>query len=230
MSDDDLTPLQRLWLLPEEVDGPWAARRRLAAALRQLIDRCARAETDAATLDAARAQVEAALALLPEGRTAAEAFADASYFSHPAVYIDRGALLGQSNPVAPPMNIRWERGREGGRSVCDLILGEAYVGAPGMVHGGMVAACFDQLLGHAVVMSGASALTGRLSVSFPRPTRLHTPLRWEGRVVSTDGRRIEVTGTCADADGVTAKAEATFIELGADRARSIIRAQGPSGS
>lgn len=227
MSEDaDLTPLQRLWTLPDEVDGPWSARRELAAALRELIDRCVRTGADADAMAAARAHVEAATALLPQGGTAAEAFGDASYFERPAVYVDRGALVGRSNPIAPPMRIRWEARR----SVCDVELGEAYVGAPGMVHGGMIAAVFDQLVGHCVIMNGRSGLTGKLSVEYPRPTRLHTPLRWEAWLVASEGRRLQLEATCTDSEGVTARAEALFVELSSERARAVIGAQRPPRS
>ncbi len=221
-----LTPLQRMWTLPDEVAPAWSARRRLADSLRQAIDRCVRTEADSEALAAAQGHIEQALALLPQGRTSAEAFADASYFSAPAVYVDRGALFGRCNPIAPPLVARWE----GDRSVVEVVLPEAYVGAPGMVHGGVVASIFDQVFGHCVIMNGTSGLTGKLTVSYPRPTRLHRKLRWEAWLVSREGRRIELAASVSDTEGVTARAEATFIELAPDRATAVIRGTPPKDS
>ena len=58
-------------------------------------------------------------------------------------YADRNFVLGQCNPLAPPMDLM----AEGDSIVGRVRLGYLYEGAPEIVHGGMISALFDQLFG-----------------------------------------------------------------------------------
>ncbi|MCB9683218.1 MAG: PaaI family thioesterase [Alphaproteobacteria bacterium] len=225
----ELTPLQQRWLLPDHVDGVWAARRRLAEAVRELALATVTTGGDVAALDAVTAQVRALTPTLPPGPTAAQAWDDGSYFDTVATWVDRGAMLGRSNPLAPPLYTTWD----GARSVCDVVLTETYRGAPGMVHGGVVAAVFDQVFGHCVVMSGSSGLTGTLTVRYRRPTRLGVPLRFAAWRTTSEGRRLTLEATCTDDGHVTAEASALFVALDEDGARRVIggaRANAPAST
>jgi len=207
----------KLFDLPEEVHGEWAARRRLAQSIRDLTERCVRTEGDEAAMEAARVLVQQAAALLPEGGTASEAFADKSYHADPAKWIDRGALYGQSNPIAPPMEIEMEAGV----SRCRLVLTESYVGAPGIVHGGILAACFDQICGHCAVTNGFPGMTSRLELRYTRPARVYTDLTFEAKLSEQQGRQVTVTGSVCH-DGVSlATCHAVFVVLNQTQSRQI---------
>jgi acyl-coenzyme A thioesterase PaaI-like protein len=218
LSEPPTTGAARSWILPGEVDAQWTARRRLAAALRELSVRCVTTEAAVDALDEAARAVEALAAAIPPGPTAKDAWISKAYFADPTRWVDRGALMGQSNPVAPPMHATWD----GARSTCWVTLSEVYVGAPGMVHGGVIAACFDQVCGHAVVMSGASGFTTQLSVRYRRPTPLDAPLRFEAWITGTRERRLLVESRCFHGDDVLASCEGTFASLDPAEARAII--------
>ncbi|MDP6935734.1 MAG: hypothetical protein QGG40_22630, partial [Myxococcota bacterium] len=81
------------WFLPENVDPDWQARRDLADALRALSEACVGTQADRKNLQAATSLVRDATQLLPDGRTAAQAFTDGSYMDNPGLWIDRGALM-----------------------------------------------------------------------------------------------------------------------------------------
>ena len=49
--------------------------------------------------------------------------------------------------------------------------GAAYEGPPGCVHGGFVAAAFDEVLGSTQSLSGEPGMTGRLTVNYRSPRR-----------------------------------------------------------
>ncbi|MFT4977799.1 MAG: ribosomal protein S7, partial [Myxococcota bacterium] len=59
------------WKLPDAVPDDWAARRRLAHALRQISERCVTTDAPTESMVLAAELVEAALARLPPGRTSA---------------------------------------------------------------------------------------------------------------------------------------------------------------
>ena len=91
--------------------------------------------------------------------------------------------------------------------------GSAYEGPPGSVHGGVVAATFDEVLGMTQSLSGQPGMTGTLTVKYRRPTPLHRDLRFEGTLDRVDGRKIFTTGRCFDGDTLTAEAEGLFVRV-----------------
>ncbi len=133
----------------------------------------------------------------------------ADYQDH--MFIDHSPLVGPLNPLAPPIVI----GFEGTSVVGDVTFGAAYEGPPGCVHGGYIAAAFDEVLGLSQGMSGKPGMTARLTVNYRTPTPLLQPLRFVGRIDHIDGRKIFTNGelrTVAD-DRLCAEAEALFISM-----------------
>ena len=117
--------------------------------------------------------------------------------------------MGRSNPVAPPMRVR----SEDDRSRCELTLGERYVGAPGIAHGGVLAACFDQICGHRATEAGHPGLTVELDVRYLRPARVHVELAFEAGVTAVSGRRVTVEATCRREGETLATCRATFVVI-----------------
>jgi acyl-coenzyme A thioesterase PaaI-like protein len=198
-----------MWEIPEEVGPQWSARRSLADSLRELLERCVRTEADTEALQAAQALVVQATELLPMGPTAADAFRDLSYFEAPGEWIDRGALMGRCNPVAPPMDIH----TEDGHSASTVVLGERHVGAPGIAHGGILAACFDQLCGHCAVFSGHPGLTVGLDIRYKKPAHVHVPLDFEAKITSVRKRLVTVEGSCTWKGQLVGSCKAVFMVL-----------------
>jgi acyl-coenzyme A thioesterase PaaI-like protein len=127
---------------------------------------------------------------------------------------EHSPFIGRANPLAPPMRLQEIDGKVHGR----VVFGSAYEGPPGCVHGGYVAAAFDELLGATQSLSGHPGMTGTLTVKYRTPTPLHSELhivgeitRIEGRKIFTEGR-IEVTEPDGS-DRLCAEAEAIFISI-----------------
>ncbi len=127
----------------------------------------------------------------------------------PDPMFDHSPLLGIANPVAPPMSIT----EEDGVVVASVRFGQAYEGPPNCVHGGFIAAIFDEVLGAAQSLSGAPGMTGTLKIRYESPTPLRTDLRLEGRLVGVERRKIFTEGVCYAGEQVTARAEGIFISL-----------------
>ncbi|CAN5232097.1 PaaI family thioesterase [soil metagenome] len=162
-SEDDLSPRR-------------AALKELADTTRSLIDHLVATDAPQQVVEAATVEVAAA----------AEHFAGYHQgtlygFSEAATagkredpLFDHSPLIGMANPLAPPMTID----EVDGLIVASARFGQAYEGPPGCVHGGYVAAAFDELLGATQSLSGAPGMTGTLTVRYEKPTPLHTDLRF----------------------------------------------------
>jgi acyl-coenzyme A thioesterase PaaI-like protein len=93
-----------------------------------------------------------------------------------------------------------------------VTVGPTYEGPPGRVHGGALAAIFDEIMGALLPALGVMAFTGRLTVRYRRPTPLGVPLELRSWLASREGRRLHLEAE-AKADGVLfANAEAIFVE------------------
>jgi acyl-coenzyme A thioesterase PaaI-like protein len=223
MSDDTelRRSLSRWERARAEVSGAWKERRRLAAAMRVVISRLVESDAPEAELAAAADSLERyadRLATHPRPNRY-EGWAETSPAGDTGGFFDHSPLIGLSNPLSPPIELRAEEDRKTvlGRAV----FGAAYEGPPGCVHGGYVAAAFDEVLGFANALSGTPGMTGTLTIRYRRPTPLHTELRFEARYDRSEGRKIFTSGKLFAGDSLCAEAEGVFIAVGVDRFRAL---------
>jgi acyl-coenzyme A thioesterase PaaI-like protein len=127
-------------------------------------------------------------------------------------------VLGRLNPIAPPITFTWE----GGRSIGRVTFTRPYEGPPGCVHGGMIAAAFDQVLSVANVMAGTAGPTAELTIRYRKPTPLGVEVRFEGWQTRVAGRRIHAAGRLLAGDEVTVEAEGIFVQLPGGRAMKML--------
>ncbi|CQD07077.1 thioesterase superfamily enzyme [Mycobacterium europaeum] len=117
------------------------------------------------------------------------------------------AVIGVRNPLAPPLVIH-----EGNGAVwSELILGAAYEGPAGYVHGGVCAMVLDHVLGATAHKPGRPAYTGTLTLRYHRGTPLRKALRAEAWVDRVEGVKTFAVGQLSDSGGVTVSAEGVFI-------------------
>jgi acyl-coenzyme A thioesterase PaaI-like protein len=117
-------------------------------------------------------------------------------------------LIGSRNPLAPPARFEIRGGRVHG----SVRFGAAYVGPPASVHGGVIAALFDELLGCANLANEVGGMTGTLRVKYLSPTPVGEDLSLEGWVERVDGRKVFTRGTIHHGDTLTAEADGVFIQ------------------
>ena len=205
----DLDPFASEEISPA-CSAEWEARRRVAAALRELGGLLVSSTPPAADLHALAARLEETtrhFAWHPRlyGRLAFEK--EGSHGNFRQIAHELNPLSGISNPLAPPLNI-WIEGSE---AHARATLGWVYEGPPGSVHGGYVAALFDQFMGMAQAIGGQPGMTGTLTIRYLRRTPLNTELQLRGRVTGTEGRKTFVLATL-HADGeLTAECEGIFV-------------------
>jgi acyl-coenzyme A thioesterase PaaI-like protein len=203
-------------------EGRRAEAHRTGEALRAIVHRLhgsdAPAEALAEVADALE-QLVADLAAFPSG-SAYEGFSEATLAGRdPAAFFDQSPMLGIANPLAPPIRL-WEE-EDGMHGIATF--GAAYEGPPGCVHGGYVAAAFDELLGATQSLGGRPGMTGRLAVDYRSPTPLNAELRLFGRVVRVEGRKTITYGTLHAGDRICAESEALFVAIDMEKFSELRR-------
>lgn len=143
--------------------------------------------------------------LEPGSPTASEA-ARSSYQNH-------SPLRGQLSPIAPPMAIERVEGPDGLRLVGRVRLSCAYEGPPHGVHGGVVAALFDEILGGAQNLAPPVGVTAKLEIRYRQLTPIDEDLRFEAWIEQQRGRRVRIRGTCHAGETLTADARGLFVRV-----------------
>lgn len=116
-------------------------------------------------------------------------------------------VSGKRNPVAPPIKL-W---RDGSNVRGEAVFSPTYAGPPNSVHGGIIAAVFDEILAMANVVSGNAGFTGTLTIRYHRQTPLNTPIELFSETLRQDGRKQLARGEMRVNGEVTASAEGLFI-------------------
>ncbi|MFM7069940.1 MAG: PaaI family thioesterase [Actinomycetes bacterium] len=204
--------------------------RRLAAAVRSVIESMVSTTASADQLSVAANELEslaAALGALPTGLTYrgfAEA-ANAGGLVDPNdpewfAFFDHSPFIGLANPLSPPVRLSYND--DATRVVGEVTFGAAYEGPPSCVHGGYIAAVFDELLGATQSLSGTQGMTAHLGVDYRSPTPLGQSLTLDGWIDRRDGRKIYARGAMYVGDQLTAEAEALFIAFDRGKFRALL--------
>jgi acyl-coenzyme A thioesterase PaaI-like protein len=200
-------------LQPEQQAAQYA----LTDATRRVIEQVRSTRAPLAELEAARAALDDVVRrLAPHRHTGRHAQADLlggmgrfGETDDPMEYFPYSPLIGPGNPIALPVEFRFEAGIVRGRATFTA----PYCGPPEHVHGGVVAAVFDELLGTVNVANGLGAMTGTLTVRYRKPVPLHAEIRMEGRPAGVDGRKVYAEGTMWHGETLLAEAEGIFIQI-----------------
>jgi hypothetical protein len=209
------SPFDAPGILPPS-DEQWAAKRRIADAARALTEALVTTTADTSMLNAIADAMLTQVGKLQQqprvyGRSKFERL-----LGHDAPLGSLGYELnpidGQSNPIASNFDIWFEGDRIHGR----VKMGWQYEGPPNCVHGGMVAALFDQFLGVGQKLTGQPGFTGILKTRYIKPTPIDTELRLEGWVERVEGRKNVLKGEMWAGDVNTASCEGVFISIPQD--------------
>ncbi len=96
--------------------------------------------------------------------------------------------------------------------VADYAFRSEHSGAPGIAHGGTVAALVDDLLGYALYLVREPGVTRRLEVDYLRPVLVGTPYTVRGRVGRREGRKVFCSCEATGPDGtVVFRAQGLFV-------------------
>ena len=95
-----------------------------------------------------------------------------------------------------------------------FVVAEEHQGAPGLIHGGVLAAAFDEVLGACNWLLLAPAVTGHLSVDFRKPVPVGATVTIRASIDGVDGRKVHTTGDGRFDDGtLVAEATGLFVQV-----------------
>ncbi|MBM9459531.1 PaaI family thioesterase [Nocardioides sp. zg-536] len=178
----------------------------LAGSVRDLVDATIRSTVADEELLAVRAGVDALVARLRTEQRPGPA--GVRYNSEGRSWSWGNAVVGHGNAIAPPLAI--DHDTERGRSRAEVVLGAAYEGPPGMVHGGVSALLLDQIMGETASGFKRLTMTGTLTLRYRRPLPLG-PVALECWIASEAGRKVTVEASIGNADGVAVEATGLFL-------------------
>lgn len=221
---------------PDQLAPRHVEARRLAEAMRTIIEALAATAAPLETLTAAADALEAVAVRFVdlEEEKIFDGFAEAANIGGDLFALfERSPFMGRANPLSPPIALREKDGTIEGRGT----FGSAYEGPPGCVHGGYVAGAFDEILGATQSLAGNPGMTGTLTVRYRSPTPLHAELHFIGELVKVEGRKIFTEGRVFAGERLCAEAEAvfismkpgTFLELARQRSEQRVRSAGAAG-
>jgi len=200
----------------------WTQKRRLADAMRLVIERLVPSNAPEEELRAAADGLERYAERLAEHPRLRSAMghAESANAGDVGAFFDQSPMIGLANPLAPPITVA----QTGATSaVGTATFGSSYEGPPGCLHGGFVAAAFDEVLGFVQSLAGNPGFTGRLTIHYRSPTPLHTELRFSGELLRQEGRKTFTTGQLHAGDRLCAEAEALFIAAKPGRMEELHR-------
>ena len=129
-------------------------------------------------------------------------------------FLDRSPMMGAINPIAAPMMITTSTDEDGRINIVGSVtFGSAYEGPPGCVHGGVIAAHFDEVCGVAQSTTGNPGMTVNLTIDYRAPTPLHQPLEFRAYVASTVKRKIITEASLHHGETICAEAKGIFVSM-----------------
>lgn len=220
MSDEDSRekPVERL--RPEFAENApnTEAKRAFASALREILDEL-NATTAPAEVFESHTERLRQLAGELRGFPAQPRAASVGSVTGMETFHDRSPVVGLANPLAPPA--RYEQHADEQCVRGEVEFSSAFEGAPGIVHGGFLAALLDEVLGVATSYSGDPGMTREYTLRYHRPTPIKVPLRFEARFDRREGRKIFVSANIWDGETKTVTAEGLFIAVDPSRFEAL---------
>ena len=190
---------------------------------RRLIELLVTSEAPADALLAAGRHVREAVAALAPFRSGPnQRSAPGADVRDPARLMPFDCIVGPLNALAPPLGVRWEPPL----AVAEIAFTTPYEGPPGCVHGGVIAAAFDQVFNVANLMLGNPGPTASLRLRYRRPTPLGRLLRFEGWQERVEERRVHARGRLLAGDQVTVEAEGAFAVVPIERILAMLGRDG----
>lgn len=198
--------------MPDINDAFWAEKKACANALRQLHEHLQTRElTTEQLIDLTTSLNEVNRSFEQSAEKLAQMNWAKDWEGHNMLHVQllMNPVSGRANPIAPPLHIDIDNEDE--VVTAEVTMGWQYEGPPGCVHGGFIAALFDEMMGLTQLKAKNPGMTGELKVRYQRPTPLAQKLHFEAQVERTEGRKTFVAAVLKHEDTVTASCEAVFI-------------------
>lgn len=118
------------------------------------------------------------------------------------------------DPSGRRLSVRYFRNSNDVSLIAKAVFGPGTQGPPGHAHGGSMAALLDEAMGFAAWAQGHRAVAVDLSVRFRNMLPLGSRCVVRAKVVSVDGRKVNIEGALSDVAGsLFAEGTAIFVTI-----------------
>ncbi len=119
---------------------------------------------------------------------------------------------GIDNPIG--LKLDFIRDHDGDGGYIEFLPQQIHQGWAGILHGGLVSTCLDEVMAYAIYSQAVEAMTARMEIRFKKAIPVGEAVRFESRVKNRRKRLVDVEGRAVLADGtIAATAAATFMIL-----------------
>ncbi len=120
-------------------------------------------------------------------------------------------VCGRDNPIGLHMHFFADGD---GCVYADYIPQDEQQGYPGVMHGGILTAMLDEIIGRTAIASDLWCMTAKLELRFRKPVPIGAPLKLKGEITKKSGRVLEGRGEIRLADGSLAvEARGTYLRI-----------------
>ena len=120
-------------------------------------------------------------------------------------------VCGRENPIG--LHMHFFAGNDG-CVYADYVPRDEEQGYPGVMHGGILTAMLDELIGRTAIASDLWCMTAKLEVRFKKPVPIGAPLKLKGEISKKNGRLLEGRGEIRLADGsIAVEAHGTYLRI-----------------
>ncbi len=126
------------------------------------------------------------------------------------IYPDSSFVSGSKNP----QSMRMKPIVKNNFVYANYIFEDRFAGGPGLVHGGILSAALDDLMGYATVLHNRMCVTANLEVNFITPVPVEKEYELFAWVKDIDGKKISTESAIRTEEKIHVESRALFIDLG----------------
>jgi len=89
-----------------------------------------------------------------------------------------------------------------------------FQGGPGLVHGGILSAALDDLMGYACVIHDRSCVTAKLEINYIKPVPVEKEFLLEAWVTNIEDKKLYLESSISSDNEVHIEGSGLFIDLG----------------
>ena len=98
--------------------------------------------------------------------------------------------------------------------VTNYTFDKQFQGGPGLVHGGILSAAVDDLMGYAAAIHDRACVTAKLEVNYILPVSIEEEFTIEAWISKFDGKKVYAESIIQNSENVHTETKAIFIDLG----------------
>lgn len=126
------------------------------------------------------------------------------------IYPDSSFVSGSKNP----QSMRMKPVIKNNIVYAKYIFEDRFAGGPGLVHGGILSAALDDLMGYATVIHNRMCVTANLEVNYLIPVPVEEEYELFAWVKGIEGKKITTESIIKKGDNVHVESKGLFIDLG----------------